>query len=62
MDNRESYYDVPKKIVMMSGEVENNKDEEAPKEPQVKKTVRQHLQENWQIGLKILELVSLIPI
>lgn len=52
---RESYYDVPKKI--MSAEVENNKEEEK-KEELPKKPLRLKILDQWQIGFKILELVS----
>lgn len=51
---RESYYDVPKKI--MSSEVENNKEEKVEEPPRT--PLRAKILKQWQIALKVLELVS----
>lgn len=40
----------------MSAELENNKDEETKEQP--KKTLKERLKEQWQLAIKILELVN----
>lgn len=66
--NRESYYDVPKKLDMsaepkkldMSAEVEVSKEGEAGEPSKVpKRPIHKRLLDHWQLGFKLLELVSM---
>lgn len=58
VDNRESYYDTPKKVqIMTAAELEeNNKEEETKEQP--KKSLKERLKEQWQLMMKILQLVT----
>lgn len=69
MASRESYYDVPKKLDMsaepkkvdMSAEIEKqeSKEEDVSEPlPTPKRPIYKQLLDHWQLGFKILELVS----